>query len=125
MSDAPSYHLFVLLFPVDQSSTTLPDILCAIQISLEGSISKASIIKALDTGDMKKSRDLIRWTMSQQFQDEIFSSLGAPCREIEYSPRNAYQSYGSKALKLLQEFLASTHHNNSHFNPNPNPNPTH
>ena len=33
MSDAPAHHLFVLLGPVDEKQSTLPEILCAVQVS--------------------------------------------------------------------------------------------
>jgi N-acetyltransferase 10 len=32
MSDAPAHHLFVLLPRIDEKTTSLPDILCVIQV---------------------------------------------------------------------------------------------
>jgi N-acetyltransferase 10 len=32
MSDAPAHHLFVLLPRIDEKTSTLPDILCVIQV---------------------------------------------------------------------------------------------
>ena len=32
LSDAPAHHIFVLLPPVTASQTTLPDVLCVIQV---------------------------------------------------------------------------------------------
>ena len=32
LSDAPAHHIFVLLGPVDSSSTSLPEILCVLQV---------------------------------------------------------------------------------------------
>ena len=33
LSDAPAHHVFVLVPPVDPNSTSLPDILCVLQVS--------------------------------------------------------------------------------------------
>lgn len=33
MSDAPAHHLFCLLGPVDPAQSTLPEVLCFIQVS--------------------------------------------------------------------------------------------
>ena len=35
LSDAPAHHIFVLLGPVDPSSTSLPEILCVLQVRVE------------------------------------------------------------------------------------------
>ena len=73
MSDAPAHHLFVMLGPVtDQDS--LPDILCVVQVCLEGDISKQSVMASLARGE-RASGDLIPWTVSQQFQDNDFPQL--------------------------------------------------
>ncbi len=40
MSDAPAHHLFVLLGPVRADTGELPDILCAVQVCLEGGIAR-------------------------------------------------------------------------------------
>jgi N-acetyltransferase 10 len=32
MSDAPAHHLFVLLPPIDENTSTLPEILCVVQV---------------------------------------------------------------------------------------------
>ena len=39
LSDAPAHQLFVLLGPVDEASTSTPDILCVLQVCLEGAQS--------------------------------------------------------------------------------------
>lgn len=46
MSDSPSHMVFVLLGPLrsnNEGKTELPDVLCAIQLSLEGELSKISV----------------------------------------------------------------------------------
>ena len=67
MSDAPAHQLFVLLGPVDPSDDGLPDILCVIQLCLEGEISKASVMASLQRGQ-RAAGDLIPWTIASQFQ---------------------------------------------------------
>ena len=57
LSDAPSHMLFVLLGPLESDSANLPEILCAIQVGLEGKINKerarAQLAKGFGgTGDM-------------------------------------------------------------------------
>ncbi|KAG5457516.1 MAG: N-acetyltransferase 10, partial [Olpidium bornovanus] len=71
LSDAPAHHLFVLLPPIKEGDTALPEPLCVIQVALEGMISKESIIKSLSRGQ-RSSGDLIPWLISQQFQDNDF-----------------------------------------------------
>ncbi len=46
----------------------MPDVLCALQISLEGSISDNSIKHNSQRG-IKPSGDLIPWNIREQFQD--------------------------------------------------------
>ena len=102
LSDAPAHHVFVLVPPVLPSATTLPDILCVLQVSyypylhgvlvmilqvcLEGGISRASVTKSLSRGK-RASGDLIPWTLSQQFADSNFASLsGARVVRIAVHP---------------------------------------
>lgn len=40
LSDAPAHQVFVLLGPISEGSSSLPDILCAVQVCFEGDISK-------------------------------------------------------------------------------------
>ena len=74
MSDAPAHHLFCLLGPVDIDEKTVPEILVAIQICLEGNISRASIVKGIAQNE-KAAGDLIPWTISQKFQEPDFGKL--------------------------------------------------
>lgn len=101
MSDAPAHHLFCLLGPVDPAQSTLPEVLCFIQISLEGEISKDTIMDSLSRGK-RASGDLIPWTISQQFNDSDFASLsGARVVRIATHPDFQGMGYGKRALQQL------------------------
>ncbi|XP_077994185.1 RNA cytidine acetyltransferase-like isoform X2 [Glandiceps talaboti] len=104
LSDAPAHHLFCLLPPVDPTQNSLPEVLCVIQVCLEGEISKQSVISSLSRGK-RASGDLIPWTVSQQFQDNEFPSLsGGRVVRIATHPDYQGMGYGSRALTLLQHY---------------------
>ena len=104
LSDAPAHHLFCLLGPLASDSTSLPEVLCVLQVCLEGEISKGSIMAGLQRGQ-RASGDLIPWTMAQQFQDDNFPQLsGARVVRIATHPEYQKMGYGSRALHLLQEY---------------------
>ncbi|KAJ4324459.1 N-acetyltransferase 10 [Fusarium piperis] len=104
MSDAPAHELFVLVPPVSEDSTRLPEPLCVIQVSLEGKISRQSVLNSLSRGQ-RPSGDLIPWLVSQQFQDEDFASLsGARVVRIATNPEYISMGYGTKALELLVDY---------------------
>lgn len=105
MADAPAHHLFVLLPPIDKKNAkTLPDILCVIQVCLEGGISRESVLKASNRGQ-RSSGDLIPWTLSQQFQDEDFPNLnGGRIIRIATHPDYQKMGYGSHALNILKSY---------------------
>lgn len=65
LSDAPAHHIFCLLGPVDPQSSSLPEVLCVLQVCLEGEISKHTIMNSLRRGK-RASGDLIPWTVTQQ-----------------------------------------------------------
>lgn len=65
MSDAPAHHLFVLLPPLKDDETTLPDPLVVLQVALEGNISRQIVMESLTRG-VRTSGDLIPWVMAQQ-----------------------------------------------------------
>lgn len=106
MSDAPAHHLFVLLAPVDDSSSgKLPDVLCVIQVAFEGQISKQVSLNALAKGTQYHG-DLIPWTVSQHFQDAEFPKLsGARVVRIATHPEVTGGGYGSEALQLLKLYF--------------------
>ncbi|PWA51563.1 hypothetical protein CTI12_AA460840 [Artemisia annua] len=105
LADAPAHHLFVLLGPVDESKNQLPDILCVIQVCLEGKISKASVMRSLQAGH-QPSGDQIPWKFCEQFQDEDFPSLsGARIVRIATHPSALNFRYGSTAIELLTRYF--------------------
>ncbi|KAI9136920.1 putative nucleolar ATPase Kre33 [Paraphysoderma sedebokerense] len=106
LSDAPAHHLFVLLPPVDENDNTLPDPLVVLQVCLEGEISQQTIINSLRKG-YRADGDLIPWCMSQQYQDEDFGTLsGARVVRIATHPDYTNMGYGSRALKMLEEYYS-------------------
>ncbi|RWS24897.1 N-acetyltransferase-like protein, partial [Leptotrombidium deliense] len=108
MSDAPAHHLFCLLPPMsaaDKAKGKLPEVLCFLQICLEGEISKDTIMNSLSRGK-RASGDLIPWTISQQFQDSQFAQLsGARIVRIATNPNYQKMGYGTVALKLLEDYF--------------------
>ncbi|CAM0871752.1 unnamed protein product [Alopecurus aequalis] len=101
MADAPAHHLFVLLGPVDESENQLPDILCVVQVCLEGQISRKSAIRSLNEGHAP-SGDQIPWKFCEQFQDNVFPSLsGARIVRIAVHPSALRLGYGSAAVAHL------------------------
>jgi N-acetyltransferase 10 len=113
MSDAPAHHLFVLLGPTaeeddeDDASDTgvkLPDILCVIQVALEGEVSRGSVLASISRG-LRPSGDLIPWTVAQQFQDDNFAQLsGARVVRVACHPDVQRMGYGTRALQLLRQY---------------------
>ncbi|KAI8086330.1 GNAT acetyltransferase 2-domain-containing protein [Halteromyces radiatus] len=104
MSDAPAHHLFVLLPPINENNTSLPDPLVVIQVCLEGDISRQSVMNQLSRGQ-RPAGDMIPWLISQQFQDDDFASLsGARVVRIATHPDYSNMGYGSRALELLSSF---------------------
>ncbi|KAI8541122.1 hypothetical protein RHMOL_Rhmol08G0037800 [Rhododendron molle] len=101
MADAPAHHLFVLLGPVDESKNILPDILCVIQVCLEGQISRDSALQSLRLG-RQPSGDLLSWKISEVFKDPVFPTLsGARIVRIAVHPDALQHGYGSAALDQL------------------------
>lgn len=104
ISDAPAHHLFCLL-PPGKKSGTIPEVLCFIQICLEGEISKEAIINSLSRGKRAAAGDLIPWTVSRQFNDKNFAALsGARIVRIATNPNYQKMGYGTRALKLLFDY---------------------
>ncbi|CAG9461049.1 unnamed protein product [Pedinophyceae sp. YPF-701] len=104
MSDAPAHRLFVLLGPVDQTDNALPDVLCVIQVALEGAISRDAARASLARGTLPQG-DLIPWTIGQQFQDPEFPGLsGARIVRIAVHPELSGAGYGSRAMQLLEKY---------------------
>jgi len=74
MSDAPAHHLFVLLPPLRDDESHLPEPLVVLQVALEGNISKAAIMDGLTRG-LRAGGDMIPWLISQQFQESKFARM--------------------------------------------------
>ena len=105
MSDAPAHCLFVLLPPVDEKTSSIPEILCVLQVALEGEISRESVIYSLSRND-RPSGDIIPWVISQQFQDVNFGGLsGGRIVRIATHPDYQGMGYGSRALHLLSSYF--------------------
>ncbi|XP_020080248.1 RNA cytidine acetyltransferase 1-like [Ananas comosus] len=104
MADAPAHQLFVLLGPIDESKYQLPDILCVVQVCLEGQISRKSSMKSLSEG-RQPFGDQIPWKFCEQFQDDVFPSLsGARIVRIAVHPNALGLGYGSTAVELLTRY---------------------
>jgi N-acetyltransferase 10 len=104
LSDAPAHRLYVLVPPVDEKDSKLPEPLCVIQVALEGQISRENVLNSLSRGQ-RESGDLIPWLVSQQFQDEEFAGLsGGRVVRIATNPEYTNMGYGSRALQLLTDF---------------------
>ena len=107
MSDSPNHRIFVLLPPFSQDQKTLPDIICYIQVALEGHISKS---KAEDAANRGKSPDgdLIPWTVSKRLNCPDFTSLtGIRIVRIAVHPQMQSKGYGGVAIKQLIEYYSS------------------
>lgn len=104
MSDAPAHQLFVLIPPIPEDANKLPEPLCVLQVTLEGRISKQSVLNSLSRGQ-RAGGDLIPWLVSQQFQDSEFAGLsGSRVVRIATNPEYLNMGYGSRALELLTDF---------------------
>ncbi|KAG1849922.1 GNAT acetyltransferase 2-domain-containing protein [Suillus subalutaceus] len=111
MSDAPAHHLFVLLPPISDDESHLPEPLVVLQVALEGNISKAAIMDGLSRG-LRAGGDMIPWLVSQQFQESKFALLsGARIVRIATHPDYANMGYGSRALKALNSFYSGEYFN--------------
>lgn len=109
LSDAPAHSLFVLLAPTRPDTAKLPDVLCAIQVCMEGRISAKNSKAQLSRGQ-RASGDLIPWIISQQFQEPDFATLsGARIIRIATHPDVQKMGYGTRAINLLLEYFSKKH----------------
>ncbi|KAL4441117.1 hypothetical protein ABPG74_002067 [Tetrahymena malaccensis] len=107
LSDAPSHAVFVLMGKIKEGEkkSEMPDILCAVQVALEGKISKETFNQQSENR-VRPAGDLIPWIISEQFQDREFPSLsGVRVVRIATHPAAQKMGYGSKSLELLQKFF--------------------
>jgi len=109
LADAPAHRLFVLLAPVDASgeaSGCLPDILCVVQVALEGAVSRPAVLASLAAGTLPAG-DLVPWTVAQQYQDPDFPGLsGARVVRIASHPGCLRAGYGKRTLEQLAAYLS-------------------
>ncbi|KAI0314072.1 DUF699-domain-containing protein [Amylostereum chailletii] len=115
MSDAPAHHLFVLLPPLRDDETHLPEPLVVLQVALEGNISRQSIMDGLGRG-LRAGGDLIPWLVSQQFQESKFALMsGARVVRIathpDYANARFLMGYGARALKALNMYYSGEYFN--------------
>ncbi|KAG5652226.1 hypothetical protein H0H81_005768 [Sphagnurus paluster] len=111
LSDAPAHHLFVLLPPIKDDESHLPEPLVVLQVALEGNISKEAIMEGLGRG-LRAGGDMIPWLVSQQFQEGRFGMLsGARIVRIACHPDYANMGYGSRALQALNSFYSGEYFN--------------
>lgn len=102
MSDAPAHHVFVMLPPLDRSADSeLPEVFVAIQVCIEGAITKEVAKRAIDRGN-QPAGDLIPWTLQQQFfQDGFLQLSGARIVRIATHPALHRKGYAKEALRQL------------------------
>ncbi|KAF9530396.1 DUF699-domain-containing protein [Crepidotus variabilis] len=106
LSDAPAHHLFVLLPPIKDDESHLPEPLVVLQVALEGKISKDAIMEGLGRG-VRGGGDMIPWLLTQQFQEDGFAKMsGARVVRIACHPDYASMGYGSRALQALNSFYS-------------------
>ncbi|KAL0829742.1 hypothetical protein ABMA28_003234 [Loxostege sticticalis] len=104
LADAPAHCLFVLLAPTPPNATSMPEVLCVIQMCLEGNISEKSVKDSLGRG-RKAAGDLIPWNICEQFGDKDFPKLsGARIVRIATHPSYQRMGYGKRALQQLAAY---------------------
>lgn len=98
MSDAPAHHLFVLLPPLKEDESHLPEPIVVLQVALEGNISRQAIMDSLSRG-LRSGGDLIPWLVSQQFQESQFAQLSG-ARIVRVATHPDYTNVGDCTLFL-------------------------
>lgn len=101
LSDAPGQRLFVLIDPTLGKGI---EVLCVVQVALEGALAKDAILSALARGT-REAGDLIPWLISSYYQDSDFAQLsGARVVRIATHPDYARMGYATRTMSLLREF---------------------
>ncbi|KAL8436225.1 hypothetical protein Efla_003755 [Eimeria flavescens] len=105
LADAPAHLVFAFLGSVRDSDDSIPDIYCAIQVAIEGALSRGAIREALGRG-LRPAGDLLPWTLAQAFADEDVGLLtGARIVRIAVHPSLQRMGFGSAALQQLIDFF--------------------
>merc|ERR1719149_455946 len=82
-------------------TTELPEVMVAIQLSMEGALSQESVQASLRRG-VRPSGDLIPWTLAQHFLNDSFAQLsGARVVRIATHPALHRKGYASEAMKQM------------------------
>lgn len=102
MSDAPAHHLFVLLPPLKDDESHLPEPLVVLQVALEGNISKAAIMEGLSRG-LRAGGDMIPWIVAQQFQESKFGLLSG-ARIVRIATHPDYANVGGRIVIISAFF---------------------
>ncbi|KAB7507756.1 RNA cytidine acetyltransferase [Armadillidium nasatum] len=105
LCDSPSQHLFVLIPPVSQDSTSkVPTVFAVVQVSVEGGIPTKVSKQALNEG-RREDGDLIPWFLVREQNNPKLGKMKA-VRILRIATHPDYQSmgYGSRAIKLLKEY---------------------
>ncbi|XP_045539427.1 RNA cytidine acetyltransferase [Papilio machaon] len=106
LADAPAHCLFVLLAPTPPKSTSMPEVLCVVQMCLEGNISDKTVRDSLGRG-RKAAGDLIPWNICEQYGDKDFPKLsGARIVRIATHPSYQRMGYGKRALQQLAAYYS-------------------
>ncbi|KAF6776858.1 hypothetical protein AHF37_05375 [Paragonimus kellicotti] len=104
LSDAPAHHIFCLLAPYNPESGKVPEVLCVLQVCLEGQINKNLVLRSLSRG-LRPSGDLIPWVISQQYNS---SSSGGENKSDDLTA--VIQSTMDKDSKRKSTNLSATQH---------------
>ena len=99
LSDAPAHHLFVLLPPLKDDESHLPEPLVVLQVALEGNISRQVIMDGLGRG-LRPGGDMIPWLVSQQFQEGRFGMLSG-ARIVRIACHPDYANVGRLFVLLI------------------------
>ncbi|KAJ3343731.1 hypothetical protein HDU93_006643 [Gonapodya sp. JEL0774] len=106
MGDAPGHFVAVLTAPT-QSGGGVPEPIVVAQLCLEGSISRATVLRSLARGH-RPDGDLVPWVVSQQFGDDGFAQLSG-ARVVRIATANEYigMGYGSRCMDELIKWIES------------------
>ncbi|KXS10044.1 DUF699-domain-containing protein [Gonapodya prolifera JEL478] len=105
MGDAPGHVVAVLTAP--QVGSGVPEPIVVVQMCLEGSISRATVLRSLSRGH-RPDGDLVPWVVSQQFGDDGFAQLsGARIVRIATSSEYVGMGYGGRCMEEVVRWIES------------------
>lgn len=94
---------FVFVGPV-RTTNSIPEILCVVQVALEGKIHREKMTDNMHRG-IRPTGDLIPYAIATQYQDSKFGELsGARIVRIATHPDYQRMGYGQRAIELLTEY---------------------